>query len=300
MVQLIKYDRKTPIAEREALIERVNSEVFEGVKIQTCNRLEMYWGEGEVDLAHAEHLFRVVSGLESGLVGDSSIQGQVKRAYLESAGSYKLSASLHKLFQSALFVGKRVRTETGIGKGAMSHSQAVYHLLRELQPQLKNTNITILGVHHINDNIIRYLSKNGASAIFVANRTYDKAKVLAEKYGAMAFDFTSLDERLKHTDVLITATSAPHLLVHANRFPVDKPMIVFDLAVPRDVDPEIGKLPEVRLFNIEDVEGRISQNVEQRQSSIELAERIVIEEVANFRMTLQRLQRYSPKKAAGF
>jgi glutamyl-tRNA reductase len=182
----------------------------------------------------------------------------------------------------------------------MSHSQAVYHLLRELQPQLKNTNITILGVHHINDNIIRYLSKNGASAIFVANRTFDKAKVLAEKYGAMAFDFTSLEERLKHTDVLITATAAPHLVVHANRFPVDKPMIVFDLAVPRDVDPEIGKLPEVRLFNIEDVEGRISQNVEQRQSSIEMAERIVIEEVANFRMTMERLQRYSPKRASGF
>lgn len=288
MVQLVRYDKHTPLADRERLIAEYGDGPFVGVRLQTCNRLEFYSGHGPVDPAHAEHLFRVVAGLESGLVGDSSIQGQVKRAYTESTGQNKLSPSLHKLFQTALFVGKRVRTETGISRGAVSHSQTVYRLLRELLPSFHGARITLIGVHHINENIVRYLVKNGASSIFVGNRSFDRAKVLADKYGATAFDFTQIEAHLQQTDVLISATAAPHLVVKADRFPKDKPMIVFDLAVPRDVDPAIGLLPEVRLFNVGDLETHIDQNLERRHEAIQKAELIVKEEVGRFCEMMER------------
>ncbi|MFT3739916.1 MAG: glutamyl-tRNA reductase [Breznakibacter sp.] len=288
MVQLVRYDKHTPLAERERLIAQYGQGPFYGVKLQTCNRLELYSGQGSVLSGDVEHLFRVVAGLESGLVGDSSIQGQVKRAYAESTGRHNLSPSLHKLFQTALFVGKRVRTETGISRGAVSHSQTVYRLLHELMPSFRGARITLIGVHHINENIVRYLVKNGASSIFVANRTFDHAKVLADKYGATAFDFSSIEAHLQQTDVLISATAAPHLVVKAERFPKDKPMIVFDLAVPRDVDPAISQFPGVRLFNVSDLESHIDQNIEHRKDAIAKAEQIVKEEVGRFCIMMER------------
>lgn len=271
------------IIEREHAISTgfdVNKNV--GVLVQTCNRVELYYGEGEIRKHLATHLFRVVSGLESGFVGETSIQHQVKQAYQKAKQNNKLNKSLHKLFQTALMVGKRVRTETGISKGALSHGQAAANLIISKFSSLYNTNITIIGVNNINETIIKYLSRKGANTFLIGNRTLQKAHQLAEKYNSNAFDFSQLPNILKQTNILISATSAPHIVVNLNKFPLNKPMLIIDLAIPRDIDPHIGLLPNVELYNLEDIEQLTQQNLKNRENLILKAEEIIHEEVEEF------------------
>ena len=266
MVHLEKYDRKSPIELREQIAAKVTRQHPQNaVVVQTCNRVEIYSGQGSVTPETANHLFRVVSGLESGLPGETSIQGQVKNSYLKAHASTQLSSSLHKLFQTALKVGKKVRSQTGISRGAMSHSQAPVQLLQKMKQTFKKCNNTILGVHNLSEPIIQHLNRQGVQSIFIGNRTFDKADALAKKYGAWAFDFSILSERLKQTDVLICATSAPHLIIRKEQFPEGKPMLIFDLAVPRDIDPEIGKIQHIQLMNVQNVEDSIEENISKRK-----------------------------------
>ncbi len=253
-----------------------------GVLLRTCNRVEFYIGNGSVDEEVVRHLFRVVSGLESGLIGETSIQGQVKNAYTTACLHQKSDASIHRLFQAALRVGKLVRSSTGLSRGAMSHSQATVELLRQQIDNLSDLSITILGVHNMNSNLLHHLTRVGASSVFVGNRTFNKASELAARYNAQAFDFSMLAKRLSETDVLVTATSAPHYVVSLEKFPLNRPMLIFDLAVPFDVDPEIGQLPGVELFNIRKVELAVEQNLELRKAAIGKAESLVEEQVMAF------------------
>jgi glutamyl-tRNA reductase len=250
--------------------------------IRTCNRLEIYKGDGHVDESIVRHLFRVVSGLESGLIGETSIQNQVKNAYLHAANTHKLSSSLHRLFQNGLKVGKLIRSQTGISRGAMSHSQATVNILRQQLPEFRNANITVLGVHNMNGNLLHHLTRSGASTIFVGNRTYHLAAELADKYGAQAFDFSKLSQRLQNTDVLITATSAPHYVIKKKHFPQNKSMLIFDLAVPNDVDPSIGELQGVKLYNVKTIEKTVEQNIKLRQKALVQASEIVETQVGLF------------------
>lgn len=206
----------------------------------------------------------------------------------------RLDASLHKLFQTALRVGKLIRTCTGISKGAMSHSHATVELLRKKIVSLSDVSITILGVHNMNGNLLHHLTRVGASAVFVGNRTFRKASELAAKYNATAFDFSMLESRLKETDVLVSATSAPHCVVTLKRFPVLRPMMIFDLAVPFDVDPEIGLLPDVELYNVWQVESAVEQNLLLRRNAISAAEALVEEQVKAFMIYQQKRLRSVP------
>ncbi len=288
MIDVLVINKSCSVAAREKFIQHTQETYDNGIVLQTCNRFEVYQGDGFVDANHVNHLFRVVSGLESGLLGEASIQGQVKQAYLTQAAHKKLSPTLHKLFQTALFVGKRVRSETRISQGAMSHSQAVYQLLSTILPSLNGLNITVVGVHHINENIVRYISAKSDSSVFIANRTYDKAQVLAQKYGSLAIGFDDLKNTLAKTDVLICATSAPHYIIHPHMVPDEKEMIVFDLAVPRDVHPDVANFKNIKLFNVDEVEKAVNQNIEKRNSCVEQAERIIEEEKDKFLIGLHR------------
>jgi glutamyl-tRNA reductase len=242
----------------------------------------LYSGDGNIEEGLVRHLYRVVSGLESGLVGETSIQGQVKSAYLLACGLHKLSGSIHKLFQSALRVGKLVRTQTGLSRGAMSHSQAVVDIMRQRLSQFSDLNITILGVHNMNGNLLHHLTRRGAKTVFVGNRTFHKASELASKYNVSAFDFSMLESRLKETDVLISATSAPHAMITSKIFPANKPMMIFDLAMPHDVESEIGLLPGVDLYNVTQIESAVEQNLLRRQAAIGAAELLVEEQIQEF------------------
>jgi len=284
MVQyLSKNQLNSSLKDREIYLREMKfSENTPHVLIQTCDRIEIYWGDGEIPYHVASHLFSVVSGLESSLIGETAIQGQIKSCYQKSASDHQLSGALHKLFQHALHVGKRVRTESAISEGAMSHSQAVIECLIHEKIQLKNALITMLGINKLNEDIIRFLQAKGAMSIFLGNRYYEKAQHLAEIYDCKAFRFDEMKSFLAHTNVLITATSAPHLIVRPEHISPEQKILILDLAFPRDVDERIAEMPNVKLYNLEDMKKIVHQNKTARYLQIEKAKEIIEEEVEKF------------------
>jgi len=279
------------LLEREQFFANLNlPENTPHVLLQTCDRIELYWGEGEVPPTLANHLFRVVSGLDSSLIGEGAIQGQVKTAYMEASRKFALSSSLHKLFQTALSVGKRVRTESAISQGAISHSQAVIECLLHEGIPLKNALISLLGVNKLNEDVIKFLQSKGALSIFLGNRNFEKAEELAAKYDCNAFRLDNIKQFLEFTDVLISATSAPHLIVKPEHIRPDKKLLILDLAFPRDVDESIGLLPNVTLYNLEDIKKRINQNLDARKKEVTVAVGIVEEEVERFCGRLRKME----------
>ncbi len=283
MVELIKIAGKDTIEQLDQFQHGANMfGVKDGILLKTCNRVECYSGKGKVPDEVTRHLFRVVSGLESAIIGETAITGQVKQAYQEAMQNNELDKSLHKLFQTALYVGKKVRHETGISRGAMSHSQAAVNLLFDTIKNVKNLNITVIGANALNEKIIKFLVSKGAETIFIGNRTYEKAQKLAIKYNARALRFDSLVETLKKTDVLISATSAPHFILKKENFHINRQMYILDLAVPADVDPLIGDLPNVSLFDIMTIEKHIQKNIRVRTEKVLQAEKIIKKEVQLF------------------
>lgn len=284
MVQYIsKNQNNSSLADREKFFKELQlSESTPHVLLQTCDRIELYWGDGVVPDHIGHHLFSVVSGLDSSLIGEGAIQGQVKNCYQQSAARHKLSGSLHKLFQTALSVGKRVRTESAISQGAISHSQAVIECLIQEKIPLKNALITMLGVNKLNEDIIKFLQAKGAMSIFLGNRYFEKAQDMASRYDCKAFRFDEMKPFLEYTDVLISATSAPHLIVKPEHISPNQKILILDLAFPRDVDERIAEMPNVTLYNLEDIKQRVNQNLESRQQRMKLAIEIIDKEVQKF------------------
>lgn len=275
------------MAEREIFYKELQlPENTPHVLLQTCDRIELYWGDGIVPAHIVHHLFSVVSGLDSSLIGECAIQGQVKNCYEDSSKKYKLSGSLHKLFQTALSVGKKVRTESAISQGAISHSQAVIECLIHEKVELKSALITMLGINKLNEDIIKFLNSKEAFSIFLGNRYYDKAQDMAGKYNCKAFRFDEMKSFLEYTEVLITATSAPHLIVKPEHISPNQKMLIFDLAFPRDVDERIAEMPNVTLYNLEDIKHRVNQNKDARLKKVDVALQIIDEEVDKFCITL--------------
>ncbi|HRZ97051.1 MAG TPA: glutamyl-tRNA reductase [Paludibacter sp.] len=278
-----KSQTNSSLADRERFFNELRlPENTPHVLLQTCDRIELYWGDGAVSEQIAHHLFSVVSGLDSSLVGECAIQGQVKNCYQDAAAKHKLSGSLHKLFQTALSVGKRVRTESAISQGAISHSQAVIECLIQEQIPLKNALITMLGINKLNEDIIKFLQAKGAMSIFLGNRYFEKAEDMAAKYECKAFRFDEMKSFMEYTDVLIAATSAPHAIVRPEHISSNQKILILDLAFPRDVDEQVGEMPNVTLYNLEDIKQRVDQNLASRQQKMKLALEIIDEEVAKF------------------
>ncbi|MCP4050941.1 MAG: glutamyl-tRNA reductase [bacterium] len=283
MIKLISKDTKSDLVERERYLTGLKDTLPDKhVLLQTCNRVEVYSGEKDIPVKIARHLFRVVSGLESTFTGETAIQAQVKNAYLASIKKGTVSSGLHKLFQSALRVGKRVRTETDISRGALSYSQAVVDMIKKNDVIISDSNILILGVSNINLSVIKFLVSRSRGTIFIANRTYEKALSLSQKLGCKAFRFDQLDNLIKNCDILISATSAPHYIVKYENYINNRKIHIFDLAVPRDIDPRIGQYPEVSLYNIEVIEQSIQMNLNERRQKVKSAENIIEEELAQF------------------
>jgi len=283
MVELIKTGTESKISERERFLLNLKKNSHKNsVLLQTCNRVEFYSGNGKISDDIARHLFRVVSGLESSIIGESAIVGQVKQAYYEATQNNHLDKSLHKLFQYALFVGKRVRRETGISKGAMSHSQAAVDFLFKEIGNIKSLNVTVTGVNALNEKIIKFLIKKDTEPVFIGNRTFTKANELAQKYGAKAFHFDQLQNILEKTEVLISATAAPHFILKKENFTAQHKMYILDMAVPRDIDPAIGELSNVNLYDIEFIENQIKRNLFIRTEKLIEAESIFENEVKIF------------------
>jgi glutamyl-tRNA reductase len=283
MIKVYFAQKQSPLSDRESALVLASALTNRpGVLLQTCNRIEFYEGSGFATSESVRHLFRVVSGIESNLIGEVAIQGQVKNAYMLAASKYRLSSGLHYLFQRALFVGKRVRTESFISRGAMSHSQAAVEIICKSGVNLNHALITIIGAHKLNEDIVRFLRSKGAETIFIGNKSFEKAQTIAEKYDCKTFKFDQITEFLSYTDILISATSAPHLIIEEKVFPKNKEMLVLDLAFPRDIDENIGKLNGVKLYNLESIESAVDQNIEMRKCQIIKAEQIIEEEVEKY------------------
>jgi glutamyl-tRNA reductase len=282
--ELINHTRYT-LSEREALAKTAFlPDGVPHVLLKTCNRIELYWGEGSLTDETLRHLYRVASGLESGLVGERAIQGQLKNAYQEACRLYALSSHLHKLFQMAIHTGKRVRNETKIAEGAVSHSQVTVDILKKEYPDIKQKTVTVIGVNKLTEDILKFLTDNRAVTIFLSNRHMEKAEALAAQYGATAIPLHEKRRMMDFTDILISATSAPHTIIHPADLSLGgKEMLIFDLAFPRDVDPAIAEREGITLYDLEHIERFAKANLRLRLAEVQKAEYIIEQEIHKFR-----------------
>ncbi len=265
----------------------------DGVLVKTCARTELYWGEGEIPVDTARHLFRVAAGLESPLLGESAIVGQIKQAYFEAQESGKLPSALNKLFQTAISVAHRTRTETGIARGAVSYSQATVDILCRQVPDLGDKVVSIIGVNELTESILNFLTTRKSTNIILANRSLEKAEVLAEKYNAVALPLSEKHKLLSLSDVVISATSAPHTIIDKGDLPVGKTQLLIDLANPDDIEREVAQIPDKRLYKLQEIESLAAQNLKKRENEIGRCEEIIEQEIVK----LVHWQEYSRKPA---
>lgn len=261
--------------------------------LKTCRRTEVYQDKGRISTTDARHLFRVAAGLESPLLGETAILGQVRRAYDEAKAQGKLSANMNKLFQAAIHVGHRVRTETTISRGAVSYSQVTVDMLSSMMPDLDKRVVSIIGVNDMTESILNFLTARGATNLILANRSFEAAEQLAKKYDAQAVPLSDKRKILQLSDVVISATSAPHSIIRKEDvLPFYRDVLFFDLANPRDIDEEVDRLSGVQVFTLEKIEQSARQNLKARSNAIGDCERIIEEELAE----LKRWEEYRRAK----
>ena len=318
----------------EQLIEshhhlRELEQVQEAVILSTCNRVEVYavlnsvrtaeaavkilaeflsrchqidmeslkkWTYLHQNLETIQHLFRVISSLDSMVVGESQILGQVKDAYDTSRSVGSTGPILNRLFTKAFSVGKRIRSETTITTGAVSISYAAVELAKKIFNTLDGKTVAIIGAGEMSELTAKHLVANGVSNVVVANRTYERAVKIAEKFNGTPLAYDSDLNFLIDADIVISSTNAPDYLI--KRQPLTdimrkrkrRYMFLIDIAVPRDIEPDVGKLDSAFLYNIDDLETVVASNLKDRQHEAIRAEQIVSEEAKRFYDQLQIFQ----------
>lgn len=230
------------------------------------------------------HLFRVAAGLESQIIGDFEIIGQIKNAYHRFKKEKKNSNPfLERAINSAIQISKRIKNETGISNGAASVSYAAVHYILKNQPQISDKNILLLGVGEIGQNTVENLVKHVYKPkVKVANRTSDKAEKIAEKYKIPHIEFENLQEELAQTDILIVATGAQHPIINKTHFPNGKETLVIDLSIPNNVEKNITENTNISLVDVDQLSLHISETMVQRQKEIPKAEGIIKEMTKDF------------------
>lgn len=291
---------------------RLRAGVREGVLLSTCNRTELYLVEGEDEAAAAgwdmlsrrlggdarphgyvrrdreaaAHLFRVASGIESMVVGEAQIHGQVRDAWEVSRA--ESGAVLNRLFQTALLTGGRVRSETKLGHGALSVSSAAVQLSKKIFGALAGRRAMVLGAGEMAELALASFQQEGVQAAIVANRTFERAQALAEQYGATAVHYDEAWVALADVDLLLcsTASSRPVVSVERVRDAVERrghrPLCILDIALPRDVEPEVGRLENVYLYDLDDLQAVVNASLERRKGELPAAESVIAEEVEGF------------------
>ncbi|ERP39002.1 glutamyl-tRNA reductase (GluTR) [Chitinivibrio alkaliphilus] len=284
MIEKIGGDQLLTLEEREDLLHQIQP-LCTGphVLLHTCNRVELYRGTGRAPREVALHLFRVTAGLESSLIGENHIQGQVKRAYMSAVREGYISPGLHHLFQAALRTGKRVRRETNLSRGAISHAHGALKVMEETGFLRPENRFLVVGTTDITRQILAHLFRRECFFLTLCNRTKEHALPLCGTYNASWVPLKNLATILPAQTVIVSATGAPHYLLTPEDFPRDRVhRLIIDLAVPRDIPPEIGTGHSYTLYNTEDVEEKISHSLGQRQKEIFPAMKIIDEEYAAF------------------
>ncbi|HTI36139.1 MAG TPA: glutamyl-tRNA reductase [Vicinamibacterales bacterium] len=241
----------------------------------------------------AGHLFRVAAGLDSLVVGEPQILGQVKEAFATANGLQHAGAVMHRLFDTAFSVGKRVRSETGLGEGAVSVSYAAIALARKIFGDLTGLEVLILGAGEMAKLTGVHLQAQRVKQLTIVSRTISSSDALARQLGGRALPWAQLADALSSADIVISATGASEpVLTRAGvedtmRPRRSRPLFVIDIAVPRDVEPGVGDLDQVFLYNIDDLRSIVKENLARRTAELDRAERIVAEEVARFATWMQ-------------
>jgi len=296
--------------------------IAEGMIVSTCNRVEflanMKNGAGDLreflreyfalDPTQFEshlyefrendavrHVFRVASSLDSMVVGEPQILGQVKEAYATARAVGAVRAQLDQLLTRAFAVAKRVRSETAVGSSSVSVASVAVELAQKIFGNLNGKSVYLVGAGKMSELAARHLLAHGAASIFVANRTYDRAIRMANEFNGQAIEFSRLYETCDRADIVITSTGAPHFIFrpeHGEKFLArrkNRPMFFIDIAVPRDVDPELNKLDGIFVYDIDDLQQAVATHVADRKKEAEKAEAIVNSEVEKFQARLQTL-----------
>ncbi len=292
-------------------------EIDEAVVLSTCNRSEIYLVAGDVDAAgvvaagalsrlagvelgealHSlrgsaavRHLFRVTAGLESMVIGEAEVQGQVRRAYELALAQGSSGPVSNRLFQDALRAGKRVRSETGISRAAASVASVAVDLARRALGGLAGRRVLVVGAGKHGELTARTLAEQGAGTVFVASRAHERADSLALRFGGEAVRFDDLRQQLTEADLVLTCTACPHRILTREDLAGAGALVVIDTAVPRDVEPEARELPDVVLYDLDDIQRELAQNLSVRQGEVTYAEPIVEAEVASFERWLASLE----------
>jgi glutamyl-tRNA reductase len=305
---------------------RGTGEVQEAVAISTCNRTEVYMVVGNPVEAEsralamlasqagirptglassiysprncdaARHLYRVTAGLDSMIVGEAEIQGQIKRSYEAAIAGETVGPLTNHLFKAALATGKRVRTETAIGERQLSLPAVAVALARERLGSLDGRSVVVVGTGETGELAARALADSGAQPVFVASRRRDRAISLARRYGGESVMFDELPRVLERADMLAAATASPHLLLEAGELAEvmtsrgGRPLLLIDLAVPRDIDSACAEIDGVSLFDIDDLQAVIARNRRVRQAEARKAEGIIEQEIQHFAAWLGSLE----------
>ena len=256
------------------------------------------------DEAAAQHLFEVACGVDSLVLGESQILGQVKSAFEYSKSHNALGGTLDELFRRAITCGKRARHETDIGRGALSVGSAAVELAKQIFGSLSGRTVLIIGAGKMSELTAQHLVSSGAKRIIVSNRTHERACAMARQFGeieedrvlAEAVTWDEFPSRLQEADIVISSTRAPHTVISAAQVAFamklrrSRPLLLVDIAVPRDIEPQTHQMDNVFLYDIDDLQGVVRENREQRQGEIARVENIVAEETANWTKWLSSLQ----------
>jgi glutamyl-tRNA reductase len=293
-------------------------EIREAVAISTCNRTELYMVVGDPVEAESaalgalarqaemrptelfgrlyslreeeavRHLFEVAGGLDSMIVGEAEVQGQVKRAYELALVEGVTGPISNRLFRDALAAGKRVRTETAIGRSHVSVSSVAVDLAQGALGELSSRRVLIVGAGENGELTAQALHRRGAHTVFVANRRYDRAIGLAQRFGGTAVRFDDLPAQLAEADIVVSCTSSPHQIVGRDELALvveqreGRPLLVIDIAVPRDIDPSVRDLQGITLYDMDDLQREVSRNVSGREAEATRARSLIDDETDRF------------------
>jgi len=278
---LLVTDNKTrAVEETKAFIAEFNKIPLE----QFEDALYLHEGDDAV-----RHVFRVASSLDSMVVGEPQILGQVKEAYRTATNEKTSGVILNRLLHRTFFVAKRIRTETGIGDRAVSISYAAVELARKIFGVLADKTVMLIGAGEMAELAVEHLIRNKAARVWVANRTFETGVELAKQFNGQAIRFEEIPESIKTVDIIISSTGAPDYVIQRDqvkgvlRKRKNRPLFFIDIAVPRDIDPAINRLNNTYVYDIDDLKGVIDENVEDRQKEAIKGERIVDEAVIRFR-----------------
>jgi glutamyl-tRNA reductase len=300
---------------------KINAGLEEVVLLSTCNRVEVYgvapWGQsrvqrifqqlGPVDAdvtAHiyvkegeeaVKHLFSVTGGLDSMVIGETEITGQVKQAYQAAQAAGLTGKVLNRVFQTALQVAKEIRTRTGIGRGATSAGSVAVDLAEKIfDGDLSDKTVMILGAGKMGEACVRHLARSGTRSVLVANRSLERARLLAAGFGGRALPFDERLSAMAEADIVVSSTGSPTTVLHKSEIAgvlalrSSRPLVLVDIAVPRDIDPDVEELENVYLYNIDHLEAIVRENSKVREQELSRCYEIINRRVTALMVKLDK------------